>query len=152
MLRKSIIWTARIFFAVIFMVSGFVKAVDPLGSAYKFQDFFAAFNVEWLFPAALPVAVFLSSLEFLVGFAFLFGLKLRLFAPAGLVLMAVFTPATVYIALTDPVPHCGCFGDAIIISNQATAYKNLLLLAASAIVFFNMISKRLFGLMFVIVS
>ena len=136
-MKKNIIRTARIFFAVILIVSGFVKAVDPLGSAYKFQDFFTAFDVEWLFPAALPFAVLLSTLEFVVGFAFLFGLKLRLFAPAGLILMAVFTPVTVYIALTDPVPHCGCFGDAIVISNQATAYKNLLLLAASTIVFFN---------------
>lgn len=134
---KIIIFLSRIIFAAVLIFSGFVKAVDPLGSAYKFQDFFAAFGVEWLFPAALPLAIFLSTLEFAVGFAFLFCLNMRLFAPIGLILMAVFTPATVYIALTNPVPHCGCFGDAIVISNHATASKNLALLIASVIVFFN---------------
>jgi len=129
--------TARFFFAAVFIFSGFVKAVDPLGSTYKFQDFFTAFGVEWLFPAALPLAVGLSTLEFVVGAAFLTGLKMQVFAPTGLALMAVLTPATIFIALTDPVPHCGCFGDAIVISNQATAYKNLLLFAAAAVVFFN---------------
>ena len=129
--------TARIFFAAVFIFSGFVKAVDPLGSTYKFQDFLMAFGVEWLFPAALPLAVLLSALEFVIGFAFLFGLKMQVFAPAGLALMAVFTPATIFIALTDPVPHCGCFGDAIVISNPATAFKNVLLFAAAAVVFFN---------------
>ncbi len=129
--------TARIFFAAVFIFSGLVKAVDPLGAAYKFQDFFMAFGVEWLFPAALPLAALLSTLEFIVGFAFLFGLKMQVFAPAGFALMAVFTPATIFIALTDPVPHCGCFGDAIVISNQATAFKNVLLFAAAGVVFFN---------------
>lgn len=134
---KIVLWTARILFGVVFIFSGFVKGVDPLGATYKFQDFFMAFGVEWLFPAALPLAVLLSTLEFVVGFAFLSGLKIRIFAPAGLALMAVFTPATIFIALTDPVPHCGCFGDAIVISNQTTAYKNLLLFAAAGVVFFN---------------
>ena len=134
---KIIFWTARVFFATVFIFSGFVKAIDPLGAMYKFQDFFVAFGMELLFPVALPLAVLLSTFEFVVGFAFLFGLKMLFFAPTGLALMAVFAPATIYIAMTDPVPHCGCFGDAIVISNQATAYKNLLLLAAAAVVFFN---------------
>lgn len=134
---RVIVWTARVFFATVFIFSGFVKAIDPLGVTYKFQDFFVAFGMESFFPVALPLAILLSTLEFVVGFAFLFGLKLLLFAPAGLALMAVFTPATIYIALTNPVPHCGCFGDAIVISNQATAYKNGLLLAAAAVVFYN---------------
>jgi uncharacterized membrane protein YphA (DoxX/SURF4 family) len=141
-MKKRTIWAARIFFALIFIFSGFVKAVDPLGSVYKFQDFMVVFNVEWLFAAALPLAVLLSTLEFVVGLAFLFGWRMRLFAPVGLVLMALFTPATIYIALTNPVPHCGCFGDAIVISNEATAFKNGLLLAAAAVVFFNRNNMR----------
>lgn len=132
-----IISTARLFFAAVFIVSGFVKAVDPLGSVYKFQDFFVAFGVEWLFPAALPLAGFLSILEFAVGCAFLFGLTNRFFTSAGLAMMAVFVPATIYIAIVNPVPHCGCFGDAIVISNQATAIKNILLLVAAVVVFLN---------------
>lgn len=136
MITRIIINAARVLFGAVLLFSGFVKAVDPLGSMYKFQDFFTAFGVEWLFPAALPLAAGLSTVEFVVGFAFLAGVKMQVFAPLGLALMSVFAPATIYIALTDPVPHCGCFGDAIVISNQATATKNVLLFLASAVVFF----------------
>ncbi len=136
MIARIIVNAARVFFGAVLLFSGFVKAVDPLGSMYKFQDFFTAFGVEWLFPAALPLAVGLSTVEFVVGFAFLAGVKMQVFAPLGLVLMGFFAPATIFIALTDPVPHCGCFGDAIVISNQATAAKNVLLFFASAMVFF----------------
>ena len=130
-------FVSRLFFGVVFILSGFVKSIDPLGMTYKLQDFFTVFRVEWLFPVALPFSVFLGSLEFLVGFAFLLGLTLRITAPVGFIIMAIFTPATLYIALTDPVPHCGCFGDAIILTNWETFYKNILLLAAAAVVFFN---------------
>ncbi len=142
---QLLVFVSRLFFGVVFILSGFVKSIDPLGTTYKLQDFFTAFRLEWLFPAALPFAVFLSSLEFLVGFAFLLGLKPRIIAPVGFIMMVIFTPATLYIALTDPVPHCGCFGDAIILTNWETFYKNILLLAAAAVVFFNREKIRLFS-------
>lgn len=132
---QRLVFVSRLFFGVVLVISGFVKSIDPLGTTYKLQDFFTAFRVEWLFPAALPFAVLLSSLEFFVGFAFLLGLKLRITAPVGFIMMVIFTPATLYIALTDPVPHCGCFGDAMILTNWETFYKNMLLFAAAAVVF-----------------
>ena len=132
---KIAVWISRILFGIVFIFSGFVKAIDPLGSTYKFQDYFLAFDAEWLFPLALPLAVLLSTLEFVVGVAVLLGLKMRWSAWAGLLFMVFFTPLTLYIALTDPVPDCGCFGDALIISNWDTFYKNVVILAASIIIF-----------------
>ena len=132
---KIALWISRILFGLVFMFSGFVKAIDPLGSAYKFQDYFLTFGLEWLSPLAVVLAVLLSTLEFVVGAAVLLGLAMPWSALAGLIFMLFFTPLTLYIALTDPVPDCGCFGDAIIISNWDTFYKNIIILAASIIIF-----------------
>lgn len=132
---KVALWISRILFGIVFLFSGFVKAIDPLGSAYKFQDYFLAFDIEWLFSLALPLAVLLSTLEFVVGAAVLLGIKMRWSAIAGLLFMLFFTPLTLYIAIKNPVPDCGCFGDALIISNWDTFYKNIVILIASIIIF-----------------
>lgn len=135
--KKALLLVARILFGLVFMFSGFVKAIDPWGSAYKFQDYFLAFGMEWLFPLALTLALALSTLEFVIGLAVLLGLQMRLAAWGGLLFMLFFTPLTLYVALTDPVPDCGCFGDAIIMSNWETFTKNVFLLGAALIVFFH---------------
>lgn len=132
---RAVLWVSRILFGAVFIFSGFVKAIDPLGSAYKFQDYFMAFGMEWLYFSALPLAVLLSTLEFVIGLAVLLGLKMRWSAWGGLIFMAFFTPLTLYVALTDPVPDCGCFGDALIISNWDTFYKNIVILAAALFIF-----------------
>ncbi len=132
---KWLLWLSRILLAVVFIFSGFVKAIDPLGSAYKFQDYFMAFGTEWMTFASLPMAILLSTLEFVIGVGILFGIMMRMSAWGGLLFMAFFTPLTLYIAITDPVPDCGCFGDAIIISNWETFYKNIFILAAAIVVF-----------------
>ncbi len=132
---KLLLWLSRIVLGGIFIFSGFVKAIDPLGSAYKFQDYFLAFNMEGLLFLALPAAILLSTLEFVVGIGVLTGIRMRLSAMGALLFMAFFTPLTLYIAITDPVPDCGCFGDAIIITNWETFYKNVFILAAAIIVF-----------------
>jgi uncharacterized membrane protein YphA (DoxX/SURF4 family) len=134
MLRAAL-WVSRILFGLVFIFSGFVKAIDPLGSAYKFQDYFMAFNMEWLMFSALPLAVLLSTLEFVIGVAVLAGLKMRWSAWGGLLFMLFFTPLTLFVAITDPVPDCGCFGDALIISNWETFYKNIFILAAAILIF-----------------
>lgn len=130
-----LLWFSRILFGVVFIFSGFVKAVDPLGSTYKFQDYFLAFNMEWMFPIALPLAILLSTLEFVTGITVLLGIRMKESAWAGLLFMLFFTPLTLFIALTDPVPHCGCFGDALIISNWETFYKNIVILAFTIFIF-----------------
>ena len=134
-IRTFFLWISRIIFGAVFIFSGFVKAIDPLGSVYKFQDYFLAFNAEWLFPTALPMAILMSGLEFVIGVTILLGIKMRWSAWGALLFMAFFTPLTLYIALTDPVPDCGCFGDALIISNWETFWKNVVIFAASIFIF-----------------
>lgn len=130
-----LLWISRILFGLVFIFSGFVKAIDPLGSTYKLQDYFLAFGLEWLFSMALPLAIILSTLEFLIGINVLLGIKMRQSALGGLIFMLFFTPLTLYMAIYNPVPDCGCFGDAIIISNWQTFYKNIVFLAAAIFIF-----------------
>ena len=132
---KIVTWIARIVFGVAFIFAGFTKAIDPLGSVYIFDDYFVAFGMDWMMPLSLPLAIIMNTLEFLVGVTILLGLKMRLSAWVGLLFMIFFTPLTLYIAITDAVPHCGCFGDAWVITNWETFYKNLVLLAAVIIIF-----------------
>lgn len=128
-------WISQFVLGVVFIFSGFVKAVDPLGSMYKFNDYFTAFGITWLEPLSFTFSIFLSGLEFVIGFAILLGLKMRYSAWGGLGFMAIFTPVTLYIAITNPISDCGCFGDALIMTNTETFVKNLFLLAAAITIF-----------------
>jgi uncharacterized membrane protein YphA (DoxX/SURF4 family) len=132
---EIILWISRILFGIVFIFSGFVKAIDPLGSTYKFQDYFVAFGMEWLFPLALPLAILMSGLEFLIGANILLGINPRLSALGGLLFMLFFTPLTLYSAIYEPVSDCGCFGDALVIGNWETFYKNIFFLAAAIFIF-----------------
>lgn len=126
---------SRIIVGIVFVFSGFVKAIDPWGSAYKFLDYFSAFNIEFLNSLAIFFSVALSALEFIIGIALVFGLKPKYSTTGGLIFMGGFTPLTLYLAIYNPVSDCGCFGDAIILSNWQTFYKNLVLLTLIVIAF-----------------
>ncbi|TVR74780.1 MAG: DoxX family protein [Marinilabiliales bacterium] len=119
---------SRLLAGFVFIYSGFVKGIDPLGSAYKFIDYFVAFNIEFLEPLALPMSVALSAAEMLIGVALIAGVHLVLTSWALLLFMGFFTILTLFIAITDPVADCGCFGDAIILTNWETFWKNLVLM------------------------
>lgn len=119
---------SRLIAGIVFVYSGFVKGIDPLGSAYKFGDYFAAFGIEFLESFALPLSVILSTAEMLIGVLLLTGVHMILASWAVLLFMGFFTILTLFIALTDPVADCGCFGDAIILSNWETFYKNVVLM------------------------
>lgn len=119
----------RLILSVVFIFSGFVKAIDPLGSTYKFEDYFNAFGeffVELTF-LAFPLAIALSTFELVLGLCFLFKIKLKTTSILALLFMGVMLPLTLYIALKNPVTDCGCFGDALVISNWETFYKNIVL-------------------------
>lgn len=120
---------ARILFGITFLFSGFVKAVDPLGFAYKIEDYLISFHLTQFIPLALTVAVFLIILEFLLGIFILLGLFRKWSTSLAVLFMLVMTPMTLYIALENPVADCGCFGDALVISNWATFYKNIVLIS-----------------------
>lgn len=133
------VWTnlCRFVLAFVFIFSGFVKAVDPLGTQYKIEDYLEAFGVLSLIPSFLPLltSVFLATLEFTLGIYFLFGIRRKLSTILVFILMLFMTPLTLYLAIKNPVSDCGCFGDAWVISNWETFWKNVFLLIAAASVY-----------------
>lgn len=131
---KIVVEIARIILGATFMFSGFVKAVDPYGTAYKIADYFAAFNLTSLSFLSLPGSALLCILEFAMGACMLFGLYRKWNSRLMLVVMVFMTILTFYLAIADPVEDCGCFGDFLIISNWQTFYKNIVLLVCSIIV------------------
>lgn len=132
-IEKFIIELLRVIVGVTFLFSGFVKAIDPLGFAYKIQDYLVNLNLVELYHFALPMAVFLIVAEFMLGALLLLGLYRKTVTILILLMMLFFTPLTLWIALTNPVEDCGCFGDALVISNWQTFYKNIFIVVGAAI-------------------
>ena len=126
---------SRLVVGVVLIFSGFVKGIDPLGSAYKFQDYFAAFGLEFLDPVAMPLGVLLSTFEFVLGAALVLNIRTRMTSWVVLIFMGFFTLLTLYLALENPVHDCGCFGDAIVMTNWQTFWKNVVIMALVAIFF-----------------
>ncbi len=124
----------RLLLAAVFIVSGFVKAVDPKGLLYKLQEYAVAFVPDAVFDDTLmlSVALMLSAAEFVLGVMLLMGTCRRFSAIAVLAAMLLFTPWTLVLAIWNPVQDCGCFGDAFRLSNWATFAKNALLLFMAA--------------------
>lgn len=119
---------SRLLLAAVLLVSGFVKAVDPMGLSYKLGDYAAAFGVVgiddgWL----LFAATMLSAAEFILGVLLLMGVYKRVVTVLVFIFFLFFTPFTFILALWNPVRDCGCFGDAFTMSNWATFGKNVVL-------------------------
>jgi len=132
---KTAMLVSRILAGVVFIFSGFVKAIDPMGSAIKFEEYLLAFHLDFLIFGALPFAVFLSALEFMIGLNLLAGVRIKVTAWLLLILMLFFTLLTFILALTNPVSDCGCFGDALKLTNWQTFWKNIILFAPALIIF-----------------
>ncbi len=125
---RSLLILFRVTIGAIFVFSGFVKGVDPWGSAYKFIDYFQAFHISWLNSLALTLGVILSLAEFMIGVCLIFNLKIRVALRSALVFMVFFTCLTLVIAIFNPVTDCGCFGDALKLSNWETFWKNVIIM------------------------
>ncbi len=126
---------SRTLVGLVFLFSGYVKAVDPLGSSYKFNDYFTAFGMDFLTSLSFPMAIILASIEFLVGLFLIVGIITEISSLMALIFMVIFTPLTLYLAFENPVTDCGCFGDAIILTNWETFYKNIVISAFAVILF-----------------
>ena len=126
---------SRIIIGLVFVFSGLVKAIDPLGSAYKFHNYFQAFNLGFLNKLSLTLAIILCTAEFISGFSVLTGLRLKSGILGVSILLIIFTPVTFILALTNPVSDCGCFGDAIHLTNWQTFGKNIVLLALLIVIY-----------------
>lgn len=126
-----ITWVLRIAVGIIFIFSGFVKAIDTWGTLYKITDYADAWGFD-IWPNLLKVgAFFLCAIEFLLGVFLVTGCFRRGSAILSFLFMCVMLPLTLWIALFNPVSDCGCFGDAVILSNWATFWKNVPLFLAT---------------------
>lgn len=135
--KVTLVNAARFLLAAVFIFSGFVKAVDPLGSTYKIQDYLEAFGILSSLPSFFPLfgAIALSTLEFALGVMLFFGIRKGTATSLTLLFMSAMTPLTLYLAIANPVSDCGCFGDAWVLTNWETFGKNAVLLAAAILAF-----------------
>lgn len=124
-----LVWLLRLIFGAVLILSGFVKGVDPWGGLYKITEYFAAWNLSITHEGALLLASLLATFEFVLGVVVAAGLYRKSSPVLSVAFMAIMTTVTLYILIADPVADCGCFGDAIKLSNTATFLKNIVLLA-----------------------
>ncbi len=134
---KVLVNFCRILLGLTFMFSGIVKAVDPMGTQIKLTDYLYAFGMgdAILGSTLLILACILAGFEILIGSYLTVGAFRRGSSLLALLMMAFFTPFTLYLAIKNPVQDCGCFGDAVVLTNWQTFYKNLFLLALALLVF-----------------
>ena len=119
---KYIRLLSRLIVGMVFIFSGFVKAVDPLGSAYKFADYFTAFKLGFLEFLTLPMGIFLSAFELVLGITLILGYRRKTMFRVLMWFMSFFTLLTFILALFNPVSDCGCFGNALILTNWQTFF------------------------------
>lgn len=133
---KVLVNFCRIVLGLTFMFSGIVKAIDPVGTQIKLTDYMYAFGMgdSILGSTLLILACILAGFEILIGAYQLLGAFTRGTSILTLLMMLVFTPLTLYLAIKNPVQDCGCFGDAVVLTNWQTFYKNLFLLALAVFV------------------
>ncbi len=117
----------RLLVGALFIFSSFTKGVDPLGTKYKMLDYFTVYGITWLNDFALVLAMLMILAEFIVGICLITNIFPRLAVLGATLLMIFFTATTLFDALYDLVPDCGCFGTAIKMSNWQTFYKNLVI-------------------------
>ena len=130
-IRNTAVNIGRLLMAATFIFSGYVKAIDPLGTQYKLTDYLQAMGIGSLLPewTLLVGAVLLAALEFSLGIFLLFAIRRHLVSKIVLALMSIMTLLTLWIVIANPVKDCGCFGDAVVLSNGQTFIKNIILLA-----------------------
>ena len=133
---RSAVYICRLLLAVVMMVSGFLKAADPVGSMYKLQEYATIFSLESISDAWLQaIAIAQSAFEFLLGLYLLVGIYRRAVPWLMLISMSLFVPLSLYLWVNGSISDCGCFGESVAISNRATFLKNLVLLALAVVVF-----------------
>ena len=134
-IKSILVNLSRTLLALTFIFSGFVKAIDPLGSQYKIAEYLEAVQLSAYIPdwAQLILSVGLSAIEFTLGVMLLLAIRRRLASKLSLIMMVVMTLVTLWLTVSNPIQDCGCFGDAIHLTNTQTFIKNIILLTAAII-------------------
>lgn len=124
-----ITWLLRIAVGGTFIFSGFVKAIDPWGTLYKLEEYLNVMGLPLWHSIVVAGTFLLCSVEFVAGTMLLAGCYRKSSPWIVFAIMCVMLPLTLWIAVANPVADCGCFGDFLIISNWATFWKNVALMA-----------------------
>ena len=137
---KTLRIISRWFVGLVFIFSSFTKGVDPLGTAFKVEEYmtawsFGSISFEWALPLAPFLSMALITAEFLVGVLLLTGSFRKLSAWLLLLMMAFFTVTTLYDAISNKVSDCGCFGDFVKLTNWETFWKNVVLDVPTVFIF-----------------
>lgn len=134
-IKSILVNLSRALLALTFIFSGFVKAIDPLGSQYKIAEYLEAVQLSAYIPdwAQLILSVGLSAIEFTLGMMLLLAIRRRLASKLSLIMMVVMTLVTLWLTVSNPIQDCGCFGDVIHLTNTQTFIKNIILLTAAII-------------------
>jgi len=127
MILKLLTHISRVLVGLLFIYSGFVKLVDPIGSQYKFEEYFSAgvLNLEFLIPFALPFSILLIVTELVLGIMLLVGYKAKFTVWSLFGINLIFLFLTWYSYTYNKVTDCGCFGDALKLTPKETFYKNV---------------------------
>lgn len=133
---------ARLLVGAVYLFSSVVKAMDPYGTVLKVEEYLYAMGVEWMEACSNVLAVGLIGFEMLLGAALILGAAPRLTARVAVVVGALFTLFTLWVAIAEPVAECGCFGDVVVLTNVQTFGKNVLLLLLSLVVLCGARSRR----------
>jgi len=125
----------RLVLSLTFILAGMVKLIDPRGTQYKIEDYSSAFGLGGVLPESLPLALacMMALAEFQIGIHLLYGMRRRLTSAMALCFLLIMTPLTLYLAIENPVTDCGCFGDALVLSNWQTFAKNVVLLVCAGL-------------------
>lgn len=134
---KKLVWFCRVFVGLLFIFSGLIKINDPLGFSYKLEEYFEVFHIGFLSSLALSMSIILCSLEIILGFALLIGVRAKSVAWGLLLLIIFFAFLTFYSAYFKVVQTCGCFGDAIPLTPWQSFSKDLVLLLLIIVIFIN---------------
>src|SRR5579872_3618455 len=134
---KNIVWVCRVLVGLLFIFSGLIKINDPLGFSYKLEEYFEVFHMTFLDSFALSLSIILCTLEVVLGFAILIGVRSVLIAWGLLLLIIFFGFLTFYSAYFKVVQTCGCFGDAIPLTPWQSFSKDMALLLLVIVIFVN---------------
>jgi len=136
-MKNGLIWFCRIAVGLLFIFSGLIKINDPLGFSYKLEEYFEVFHITFLNSLALTMSILLCSLEIILGFALLIGVRAKQVAWGLLLLIIFFAFLTFYSAYFKVVQTCGCFGDAIPLTPWQSFSKDMVLLILVLVLFVN---------------
>ena len=146
--QKQSFWIIllRLVLAGVFIYSGLMKAVDPVASGIKMDEYFISFGMGFMHPFSLWIGILMNILEFTLGFMLLFRIRVKLTSLGYLLFMLFFFLLTAWLAVAEHlevnygysfgvVHDCGCFGQAVAMSNLETFLKNVVLMIFTLILF-----------------